>query len=271
MKGERMDVCAAEVEVIDAAVCESARAARLAAQYRRAESTRGAFVREAVAFGAMMIEAERDLGYFVTAVTKYKTCRNGVESTESGKKGRWGEGRPDSGIEAWLAERCPEINYGTARKYKSMAAKMVAMMGGESAEVLAALRSPHELAISYEPSGAEEPFADDVETVSAEVIEERERLFTEATSRRKLEQLWLSFAGRGGAEGEGSGARAAQPLPRLSAQESAKRIWAQVMGVVDKRAVMDAVALLPPKVAESCHGRFFELTKLLREQMGVGE
>lgn len=268
MKGKGTDIQAAKAEVVGDAVCESALAVRLAAQYRRAEGARGAFVREAVAFGAMMIAAER---YFVAAATKYKTCRNGVESTESGKKGRWGEGRPDSGIEAWLAERCPEINYGTARGYKAMAVKVVAMMGGMTAEVLAALRSPHELAISYEPSGAAEPFADDVETVSAEVIEARERLFTEATSRRKLEQLWLSFVGRGGAEGEGRGARAAQPLPRLSAQESAKRIWAQVMGVVDKRAVMDAVALLPPKVAESCHGRLFELTKLLREQMGVGE
>ena len=270
MKGKGTDIQAAKAEVVDAAAYESATAAHLSSQYRRAEGARGAFVREAVAFGAMMIGAER---YFVAAATKYKTCRNGVESAEIGRKGRWGEGRANSGLEGWLAERCPEINYATARNYKSMAAKMVAMMGGETLEVMAALRSPHELAVNCAADGAAaaEPCADRVETVPAEVIEARERLFTEATSRRKLEQLWLSFAGRGGAEGEGCGARAAQPLPKLSAQESAKRIWAQVMGVVDKRAVMDAVALLPPKVAEACHGRLFELTKLLREQMGVGE
>lgn len=182
-----------EAEVVDAAAYESATAAQLAWQYRRAEGARGAFVREAVAFGAMMIEAER---YFVAAATKYKTYQNCKESNKNDKKGRWGEGRANSGLEGWLAEHCPEIVYATARNYKSMAAKMVAMMGGESAEVLAALRSPHELAVDSAADGAAaaEPCA---ETVPAEVIEERERLFTEATSRRKLEQLWFSFTGQG--------------------------------------------------------------------------
>lgn len=178
-----------EAVVVDAAAYESARAARLSSQYRRAEGARGAFVREAVAFGAMMIKAERELGSFSTAVEKLDNLS---------KRGRNGEGRPNSGLEGWLAERCPEINYKTAQSYKSMAAKMVAMMGGESAEVLAALRSPHELAISYEPSGAEtDDDPDGLGTVDAEIIEARERLFTEATSRRKLEQLWFSFTGQG--------------------------------------------------------------------------
>lgn len=188
-----------EAVVVDAAAYESARAAHLSSQYRRAEGARGAFVREAVAFGAMMIGAERELGYFVTAVTKYKTYQNCKESNKNDKKGRWGEGRANSGLEGWLAEHCPEINYNTAKVYKSMAAKMVAMMGGESAEVLAALRSPHELAVDCAADGAAaaEPCADCAETVDAEIIEARERLFTEATSRRKLEQLWFSFTGQG--------------------------------------------------------------------------
>ena len=196
MTGKGTDIQAAKAEVVDAAAYESATAAHLSSQYRRAEGARGAFVREAVAFGAMMIEAER---YFSTAVEKYKTYQNYKESNKNDKKGRWGEGRPNSGLEGWLAEHCPEINYKTAQSYKSMAAKMVAMMGGESAEVLAALRSPHELAVDSAADGAAaaEPCADCVETVDAEIIETRERLFTEATSRRKLEQLWFSFTGQG--------------------------------------------------------------------------
>lgn len=199
-----------EAVVVDAAAYESATAAHLSSQYRRAEGARGAFVREAVAFGAMMIEAERELESFVTAVTKLNNLS---------KRGRNGEGRANSGLEGWLAEHCPEINYDTARKYKSMAAKMVAMMGGESAEVLAALRSPHELAVDCAADGtaAAEPCADCAETVDAEIIEARERLFTEATSRRKLEQLWLAFE-----ESEGRG-KAGRPRGSVCAASSGRR------------------------------------------------
>lgn len=181
------------------AMSESAAAAELTAQYRRAEGARGAFVREAVAFGAMMIQAEAALVeaslYLSTAVDKYKTLKNNAKSA---KNGRWGEGRPNCGLEDWLADHCPEINYKTAMSYKSMAAKMIEMMGGGTPEVMAALRAPEELTVSYEGFGAEtESEPGEVETVSAEVIETRERLFGEAASRRKLEQLWLAFEGRG--------------------------------------------------------------------------
>lgn len=213
-----------EVEVVGPS---EALARSLTAQYRRAEGARGAFMREAVAFGAALIEAEE---YLVTAGTKYKTCGNLAKGEDNAKKGRWGEGRPNSGLEAWLAANCPEISYATAKSYKMYATRVIAMMGGETLEVMAALRCPNELKVSYEPSGAETDPAEGVETVSDAIIEAREALFTEATSRRKLEQMWLRFAcdgeprGPGRPKGSGTaGRRAATAEERAADAEALTR------------------------------------------------
>lgn len=206
-----------EVEVVGPS---EALARSLTAQYRRAEGARGAFMREAVAFGAALIEAERSL---VPAGTKLDNLS---------KRGRNCEGRPNSGLEAWLAENCPEISYPTAKKYKMYATRVMAMMGGETLEVMAALRCPNELKVSYEPSGAETDPAEGVETVSDAIIEAREALFTEATSRRKLEQMWFRFAAgdgepRGPGRPKGSGAagtpRAKTAEERVAEAESETR------------------------------------------------
>lgn len=261
---------AAAAVVSDAATAEQPEPinARLVYQYRRAESAKGQFVREATAFGAMLMEAEKDIlaASFVTAVTKYKTS----------KKGRWGEGRPNSGIEDWLAQNCPEINYSTARSYKALAQKMVAMMGGPQPAVLAALAAPWEMRISYEPEDADGPYADDVETVSDEVISARERLFTDATSRRKLEQMYFDFMRKDGRDGAGSsldcgrdGAGDSQPLPTLTKAQAAERIWAHLSNELAKRTARDAVLLLPAKTAAVVHGQLLELLKLFKEQMEV--
>ena len=212
-------------------------AARLTAAYRRAERARGAFMREAVAFGAALIEAERSL---VAAATKLNNCE------KLSKRGRVGEGRPNSGLEAWLAANCPEINYSTAKDYKRYAARVVAMMGGETLEVLAALRCPNELKVSYEPSGAETGAAADVETVSDDVIEAREALFTEATSRRRLEQMWFRFAGGDGGPGrpKGSGAAADGPVRKLSRADEAKAVWNRLLQDAARSSVRDSVPLL---------------------------
>ena len=240
-----------------AAVDESA--AQLTAQYRRAEGARGAFVREAVAFGAMMIQAEAALVeaslYFSTAVEKYKTFKNNAKAT---KNGRWGEGRPNSGIEDWLADHCPEIAYKTAMSYKAMAAKMIAMLGGESPEVMAALSAPHELRISYGEDGE----------VDASVIDARERLFTEATSRRKLERLWLSCGGRpAGGKAAGAAPDANDPAACARAEWSRVIVPATNTVVLEaaarllcRRDVEDALAALGVLV-DYLHGREAELKK----------
>lgn len=255
-----------EVEVVGPS---EALARSLTAQYRRAEGARGAFMREAVAFGAALIEAER---YLVPAGTKYKTCGNLAKGEDNAKKGRWGEGRPNSGLEAWLAENCPEISYPTAKKYKMYATRVIAMMGGETLEVMAALRCPNELKVSYEPSGAETDPAEGVETVSDAIIEAREALFTEATSRRKLEQMWFGFAAgdgepRGPGRPKGSGAAADGPVRKLSRADEAKAIWNRLLQEAAKRSVKDALPLLGEAETKVAYDALGDLRALLRRHL----
>lgn len=236
-------------------------AARLTAAYRRAESARGSFMRAAVAFGVALIEAESS---FVAAGTKLNN---------RSKRGRDGEGRPNSGLEAWLAESCPAINYSTARDYKRYATRVIAMMGGETEEVLAALRSPTELKVSYEPSGAETDVSADVETVSDAVIREREALFTEATSRRKLEQMWFRFAGgddgaRGAGRPKGSGAGGdGDPVRKLSRADEAKFIWNRLLQETAKRSVKDAVPLLGEAETRVAYDTLGDVRALLKRHL----
>ena len=118
-----------------------------------------------------------------------------------------------------------------------------------------------------------QPSGETVE-VSAQIIEKRDAIFEDATSRRKLEQMYFDFMKKNGERGTGNGERGTgngerNMLPKISKQEAARAIWARLMSELDKRTVKDAIALLPPKDAEVCHGRLFELTKLLKEQMSV--
>ena len=229
---------AGAVEVVEeAAVDEAAAAARMVAQYRRAEGARGAFVREAVAFGAMMIRAEL---IFVAMETKINNWS---------KRGGAERGRPNSGIEAWLAERCPEINYDTARGYKAMASKMVELMGVDRASALAALTA-------------------DGGVADAAAIEARERLFAEATSRRRLERLWLASFGRpAGGKAAGAAPDANDPAACARAEWSRVIVPATNTVVLEaaakllcRRDVEDALAALGVLV-DYLHGREAELKK----------
>lgn len=224
--------------------------ARLVYQYRRVEDCKGRFVREATAFGVMLMEAEE---YFSTAVEKYKTD----------KKGRWGEGRPNSGIEGWLAENCPEICYKTAMSYKALAQKVIYLMGGPSPAVLAALSAPNALQISYDTLDDE-----GADTVPDEIINTRERIFADATSRRKLEQLYFDFARRQ-EKAEMMAQSNAQPLPKLTKQEASEKIWNDLMMPLGKTTTARSILFLRPAFAKMCYDRLTELCKLLKDQVNA--
>lgn len=219
----------------------------LISQYDKVESAKGAFVREAVRFGAMLIEVEASLS---TAVDKLTS-----------KRGRIGEGRPNCGLETWLGTNCPEINYKTAMSYKSMAVKFSAMLGGGDVAVAALV----------ENSGGKTA-KDEVIDVPAEIVEKREALFGEVDSRRKLEQAYFEFmaADFGGGETRGKVGRPkaeAAPLPHLKKSEEAAAIWAGVMRVLDKSAVMDNVPLLDEKATRVCKERLGDLYEALKRHL----
>ena len=235
-------------------------ARRLTHLYLRAESSKGEFVRNAVAFGVKLMEAEADiLNGTVSAMEE------SVKNAKRGQKGKFCEA--GASIEPWLAQNCPEINYKTAQGYKSLAANMVALMGGETPEVMAALAAPSERMISYEGAGVEtnsEP--GEVLTVSDETISMRDQIFAKATSRRKLRQMWLDlFGNEDGDDDEAK--REAKPLPKLSRRDEAKAIWNGVMVSLSKSSVRDAIPLLGEKETQVCHDGLRDLLSLLKEHL----
>ena len=72
-------------------------------------------------------------------------------------------------------------------------------------------------------------------------------------------------AGWGGAR-EGAG-RTPGVLPKLTATQEAETLWAQVMGVLDKTTVKDAIRFLREKAAEACLDRVAELAEALKLQV----
>ena len=217
----------------------------LTGQYAKVESAKGAFVREAVRFGAMMMEVESNV-----------LPRQNINSQR--QKGCTSGGQ---GLEAWLSANCPAINYKTAMSYKSMAMKFSVMLGGGEVAVAALV----------ENSGGKTA-KDEVIDVPAEIVEKREALFGEVDSRRKLEQAYFEFmaADFGGGEMRGKVGRPkaeAVALPKLKKSEEAAAIWAGVMRVLDKSAVMDAVPLLDEKATRVCKERLGDLYEALKRHL----
>ena len=209
---------------------DKATAAQLLEQYKVVVAAERTSFRERVKFGAMLICWEQFLG-----------------------EGR-GKGECD-GLKGWLSENCPEISYDTAMKYKYCATKAVTMLGG-GAVAMAALLDQTEVTT---------PNAETV-TVDAEVLERRDELFADATSRRKLEQMYFEFAyGKGGKVGRPKAGPVV--LPKLKKSEEAAAIWAGVMRALDKSAVMDAVPLLDEKATRVCKERLGDLYEALKRHL----
>ena len=213
---------------------DKATAAQLLEQYKVVVAAERTSFRERVKFGAMLICWEQFLGQ----------SRGGTGGTAGGE-----------GLKGWLEKHCPDIGYVTAMGYKDCAKRAVAMLGG-GAVAMAALLDQTEVTT---------PNAETV-TVDAEVLERRDELFADATSRRKLEQMYFEFAyGKGGKVGRPKAEAA--PLPKLKKSEEAAAIWAGVMRVLDKSAVIDAVPLLDEKATRVCKERLGDLYEALKRHL----
>lgn len=211
---------------------DKATAAQLLEQYKVVVAAERTSFRERVKFGAMLICWEQFLG-----------------------QSHVGRNSGGEGLKGWLAENCPEIGYNAAMGYKDCAKRAVAMLGG-GAVAMAALLDQTEVTT---------PNAETV-TVDAEVLERRDELFADATSRRKLEQMYFEFAyGKGGKVGRPKAEAA--PLPKLKASDEAAAIWSGVMRVLDKSAVMDALPFLDEKATRVCKERLGDLYEALKRHL----
>ena len=133
---------------------DRATAEMLIGQYKVVVAAESAAFRERIKFGAMLALWERFLGE--------------------------GRGKGEStGLKGWLKEHCPEIKYATAIKYKSFAKMAHSMLGGGEMAQAAIL-------------GRTEVVTPESKTVPvpAKMIDRCEKLFEDATSRRKLECMY---------------------------------------------------------------------------------
>ena len=146
--------------------------ARVSEQYVAIETAKDNLLRECVKFGALLTE----VGYYLGEAR--------------------GRGKDGEGLQAWLAENCPEVNYSTAMGYKALAGKCVKMLGGGS-QAVAVLQDKTEVV----PPGEAEAIE-----VESKFIEKRDELFNEVKSRRELEQTYFKFMA---SEGRGKPGRKA--------------------------------------------------------------
>ena len=188
---------------------------RVSSSYADVNAKTGEWFRTVVSFGALLDEVAAFLG---------KT-----------------QGRDGEGLRVWLSENCPEVNYNTAMGYKAMASKCAQMLGGGT-QAIAALQGRDTVSA---PGGGE------TVDVDAEILEKRDQLFEAADSRRKLEQLYLDFLG-GEKPKVGRPKADAKPIPKLTKAQESKKIWSDVLLVINKTSVRNAIPLLPEKETELC-------------------
>lgn len=206
---------------------DSEAAEQIISQYRTVVESEKTCFKERVKFGAMLIQWEQYLG-----------------------DGR-GKGNGE-GLRGWLEHNCPAINYFTAASYKTMAERVIKMIGGGRMAEAALLE--HDTVM--QPNGV-------VEQVNEITVQARDSIFANIDSRRKLEQAWFDFMKSQG----NAPVKAQHPVKKLSKQEESKVIWTGVMNILDKSAVLDSVALLPGNVASACLARITTLRDALKQRV----
>lgn len=209
---------------------DSEAAEQIISQYRTVVESEKTCFKERVKFGAMLIQWEQYLG----------EPRGGIG------------GGADGGLKGWLEKNCPAIAYVTAQSYKTMAERVIKMIGGGRMAEAALLE--HDTVM--QPNGV-------VEQVNEITVQARDSIFANIDSRRKLEQAWFDFMKSQG----NAPVKAQHPVKKLSKQEESKVIWTGVMNILDKSAVLDSVALLPGNVASACLARITTLRDALKQRV----
>lgn len=203
---------------------------RVSSSYADVNAKTGEWFRTVISFGALLDEVAAFLG---------KT-----------------QGRDGEGLRVWLSENCPEVNYNTAMGYKAMASKCAQMLGGGT-QAIAALQGRDTVSA---PGGGE------TVDVDAEILEKRDQLFEAADSRRKLEQLYLDFFGDNKPKG-GRPKADTKPIPKLTKAQESKKIWSDVLLILNKTSVHNAIPLLPEKETGLCVETLSDLLSSLKDHL----
>lgn len=205
---------------------------RVSSSYADVNAKTGEWFRTVVSFGALLDEVAAFLG-----------------STHGGKH----EG---GSLENWLTENCPEVSYKTAMGYKAMASKCAQMLGGGT-QAIAALQGRDTVSA---PGGGE------TVDVDADILKKRDQLFETVDSRRKLEQMYLDFFGDNKPKG-GRPKADTKPIPKLTKAQESKKIWSDVLLILNKTSVHNAIPLLPEKETGLCVETLSDLLSSLKDHL----
>ena len=210
---------------------------RVSDQYAAIETAKDNLLRECVKFGALLTE----VGYYL--------------GETQGKKGE--------GLQAWLAENCPEVNYNTAMGYKALAGKCVKMLGGGS-QAVAVLQDKTEVV----PPGEDAPIE-----VDSKFIEKRDELFNEVKSRRDLEQTYFKFMAREGRRGpgrpKGTGAGPVEYKKKSTMECAVEAVWPIVQHLLKHRGEMfTAYKILPDEKLIEMRDTLNEHVKAIASVLG---
>ena len=167
------------------------------------------------------------------------------------------QGRAGKGLQTWLAQNCPEINYNTAMGYKLLAEKTVRMLGG-GAPAVAALIGRDTVT---DPDGNEIP-------IDAEVVEKKEEIFRAADSRRKLEQMYFDFT-EAPARPKGR-AKGSKNVPKTDA-ERADAFWKLNAATLSAPWALKSIPLVEWRVANFALTALQPLVTALKRRVSEGE
>ena len=207
---------------------------RLSRQYAKVNGSWKNALEQTVRFGAMLKEWGDFLG----------EGRGGAGGTSPG------------GLQTWLAENCPEINYQTAMGYKHLAEKTVRMLGGGAPAVAALLGRD----TVTDPDGNEIP-------IDAEVVEKKEEIFRAADSRRKLEQMYFDFT-EAPAKPKGR-AKGSKNVPKTDA-ERADAFWKLNAATLAAPWALKSIPLLDSRVASAALSALQPLVAALKRRVDEG-
>ena len=228
IKNKKVTVVNAEV------VDDNLIADELTSQYEAAQSSIKTSVQAVLKFGATLIKAEQ------------------IVFADGPARGNRYEKTANGGLEAWLAEDCPTVNYKTAMRWKGIAANAVATLGCDTENAVKLLTG-------------------DTKGVSKElpVAEMKERVdeLYEAKSIRQLSQMCFDFAAEDRVPGWRPKAEA-KPIPKLKKSDEAKAIWNGVMQILSKSSVRDAIPLLGAKETQICYDKLRDLADALKAHLG---
>ena len=167
------------------------------------------------------------------------------------------QGCAGKGLQTWLANHCPEINYKTAMGYKLLAEKTVRMLGG-GAPAVAALIGRDTVT---DPDGNEIP-------IDAEVVEKKEEIFRAADSRRKLEQMYFDFT-EAPARPKGR-AKGSKNVPKTDA-ERADAFWKLNAATLSAPWALKSIPLVEWRVANFALTALQPLVTALKRRVSEGE